>query len=230
MSKPIPIITIDGPGSSGKGTIGQLLAKTLKWHFLDSGALYRVLALAAMQSGVAIDDEAELARLAITLNVRFVEDKVGDVVRTLLDDNDVSEAIRSEECGAAASKLAVFPTVRDALLERQRVFRQLPGLVADGRDMGTVVFPDASLKIFLLASPQERAARRYQQLKARGIHVSLGALCDELIERDRRDTERAAAPLKPSVNAVIIDTTGLNIAEVLQQVKEAVHSSLGLII
>lgn len=215
----IPVITIDGPGGSGKGTIGQLLARTLGWHFLDSGAVYRVLALAAEQQKVSLEDAQALAALAQRLDLHFIENEVGSGLAVILAGEDVTEAIRSEACGSITSKISAFPEVRLALLERQRAFRQSPGLVTDGRDMGTVVFPEAQLKIFLLASVEERANRRYRQLKELGINVSLPDLCNELTERDRRDRERPVSPLQPASDAVIIDTTQMSIDEVLQQVK-----------
>lgn len=218
----IPVITIDGPSGSGKGTIGQLLAKTLGWHFLDSGAVYRVLALAAEQQNIALTDPNALASLALLLDLKFVEAKIGYPPRVILSGQDVTDAIRTESCGNITSKISVFPQVRTALLERQRVFRQMPGLVADGRDMGTVVFPDANPKIFLIASAVERAQRRYLQLKGQGINVSLDALHDELVERDKRDQERAIAPLKPAVDAVVVDTTGLSIDAVIQKIMDEI--------
>lgn len=218
MNKTIPVITIDGPGSSGKGTVGQLLARKLKWHFLDSGILYRVLALAAVRHDIPLDDETALAAYALAMDVKFKESKPELVTLVTLDHDDVTQMIRGTECGNNASKIGALPKVRTALLERQRQFRQLPGLVTDGRDMGSVVFPDAQLKIFLEASAEERARRRYYQLKEKGINVSLDALCAELVERDRRDRERAAAPLKAAPDAMIIDTTQLTIESVLQQI------------
>lgn len=214
----IPVITIDGPSGSGKGTIGQLLAKKLSWHFLDSGAVYRVLALAAQQLNVCLDDASALATLALQLDLRFAESEVGLPPRVILAGQDVTDAIRTESCGNAASKISTFSQVRTALLDRQYAFRQLPGLIADGRDMGTIVFPDANLKVFLIASVAERAQRRYLQLKEKGISVSLAALYDELVERDRRDQERVVAPLKPATDAITVDTTGLSINAVLQHI------------
>lgn len=218
MQTNIPVITIDGPSGSGKGTIGQLLAKKLGWHFLDSGALYRVLALAALQEQVVLTDENKLVILAEKIDVQFAVDNTARVAPIFLDGIEVTDKIRSEECGNAASKIAALPLVRHALLEMQYRFRQPPGLVADGRDMGTVVFPDAKSKFFLLASAKERALRRHRQLKERGINVSLDELCNELTARDRRDEERLVAPLVPAADAVRIDTTGLSIEQVLQKV------------
>lgn len=223
ISQPkIPVITIDGPSGSGKGTIGQLLAKKLGWHFLDSGAVYRVLALAAEQQNISLNEAEVLADLALRLNLKFVESEIGQPPCVNLFGQDVTEAIRTESCGRTASKISVFPQVRTALLERQRLFRQLPGLVADGRDMGTVVFPDANRKIFLVASALERAQRRYLQLKGQGINVSLDSLHNELIERDKRDQERAIAPLKPAADAVTIDTTGMSIEAVMQKIMDEI--------
>lgn len=222
----VPVITLDGPGGTGKGTVGQLLATELGWHYLDSGALYRALALASLQQTVAEDDEVALADLAARLDIRFQDDLKLGQHRLLLQGKDISEAIRSEACGNRASKIAALPRVRQALLALQRRFRQPPGLVTDGRDMGSVVFPDAPLKIFLEASSEERARRRYQQLKQKGISVSLAQLCAELAERDRRDRERQIAPLKPAEDAYVIDTTHLNITEVLALVKQKAREVL----
>jgi cytidylate kinase len=218
----IPVVTLDGPSGSGKGTIGQLLAKQLNWHFLDSGAVYRVLAFATQQQSVALDDIAALVKLALGLDVSFVESEIGLPPRIKLAGQDITDAIRTEACGNITSKISVFPEVRQALLERQRAFRRSPGLVADGRDMGTIVFPDANVKIFLTASLEERVQRRYLQLKKKGINVSLPTLHDELVERDRRDQERSVAPLKPAVDAVLIDTTTLDIDTVLQCIMEKI--------
>lgn len=215
----IPVITIDGPSGTGKGTISQLLAKALGWHYLDSGALYRVLAFDAVEQGIELFDEKHLADLAKGLPVKFIP-QADSSLHVLLGEKDITHAIRTEEIGNAASKVGSLPSVRAALLERQRSFRQPPGLVTDGRDMGTVIFPGAPLKVFLSASAEERARRRYQQLKEKGINVSLGDLCNELLERDKRDQQRQIAPLVPAADAIIIDTTVLSIDEVLQQVQE----------
>ncbi len=215
---PVPVITVDGPSGSGKGTISRRLAQELGWHWLDSGALYRVLALAALRHGVALDDEAALAELARQLDVRFVEDGQGEP-RVLLEGEDVSRALRTEETGAAASRVAALPAVRAALLARQRAFRQPPGLVADGRDMGTVVFPDAGLKIFLTASAEERARRRHKQLKAQGLEASMDALLRDIAARDERDANRSVAPLRPAPDAVVIDGSDLTIDQVMARVR-----------
>lgn len=209
----IPVITIDGPSGSGKGTISQLVAGQAGWHFLDSGALYRLVALAANRTGVATDDVAALAALALELDVVFEPSPALEAVVTLSGE-DVSRAIRGEEIGVLASRVAAIPEVREALLARQRGFAQRPGLVADGRDMGTVVFPTAALKIFLTASAEERAARRYKQLKDKGESVSLARLLADIKARDERDSQRAASPLKPAADALVLDSTDMTIEEV----------------
>lgn len=212
-----PVITIDGASGTGKGTVSQILAKRLGWRFLDSGVLYRVLALAAQKHLVAFDNEKGLQVLAEHLDVQFLTDDAANS-RIILEGEDVTDTIRTESVGNAASMIAVLPAVRSALLSRQRAFREAPGLVADGRDMGTVIFPDADLKIFLVASPEERALRRYNQLKDKGISVTLGDLIEELRERDRRDSERAVAPLKPATDAVTIDTDRLTVDQVVERI------------
>jgi cytidylate kinase len=220
---PAPVVTIDGPGGSGKGTVSRLLAQRLGWHMLDSGALYRLVALAALRRDVSLDDASALATVAAALDVRF-ESGSG---RILLEGEDVTEAIRAEEVGQGASRVAALPAVREALLERQRDFRAAPGLVADGRDMGTVVFPDAEVKVFLTASLEERARRRHKQLIEQGVSASLDRLFRELEARDRRDQTRAVAPLKPATDAVVVDTTGLSIEEVLQGLERLVAQRKG---
>ena len=216
----VPVITIDGPSGTGTGTIADLLARRLGWSCLDSGALYRVLGLAAQRAGVDLSQGAELARLARRMKLA-VRDR-----RVFLDGDDVSQAIRSEAAGSAASKVAAHGEVRAALLGLQRDAVRPPGLVADGRDMGTVVFPRARVKIFLTASPQERAERRHKQLKEKGLDVSLPDLAREVAERDERDSSRAVAPLLPAEDAVVIDTTGIGIDEVLAQVLAVVEGAL----
>jgi len=227
LNKLPPVIAIDGPSGVGKGTIGRLLAQNLNWHFLDSGALYRVLSLAAQQHDVALDNEQALEVLAAHLDVQFKTEKMGVRARVILEGVDVTDVIRTELQGTAASKVSQFLGVRNALLNRQKDFRQAPGLVAEGRDMGTVVFPDAELKLFLIASAEERAERRYRQLKEKGLNVKLADLVIEIAERDLRDQSRAVAPLKPAADSVLLDTTGLNIDEVMIRVKAEVERKLG---
>ena len=211
-ARAVPVICIDGPTASGKGTLAAALAARLGWHYLDSGALYRATALAARQAGVALDDEAALARLAAALSLRF------EAGRVWLDGRDVSEALRSEQTGMDASALAPLPAVRAALLNLQRGMARLPGLVADGRDMGTVVFADAPLKVFLTASAETRAGRRYKQLAAKGISANIARLRDDLQARDARDASRAAAPLKAAQDALALDNSCLSIEQSVQQV------------
>ncbi|WP_313516541.1 (d)CMP kinase [Pseudomonas sp.] len=218
MNTQAPVIAIDGPGGSGKGTIAGLLARQLGWNLLDSGALYRLLAFAARNHGVDLTNEEALKVLAAHLDVQFAVAAPGQEQHIILEGEEVTQAIRNEQIGAAASQVAALPAVRDALLQRQRAFQESPGLVADGRDMGTVVFPDAPLKIFLTASVEERARRRYMQLKAKGDDVSLASLLDEIRERDERDTQRAVAPLKPAHDAIMLDSTVLSIEQVLEKI------------
>ena len=221
----IPVITIDGPVSSGKGTVARLVAARLAWHLLDSGALYRVLGLHARRQGVALDDEAALIRLAEHLPVVFRE-QAGDTA-VILEGEDVGGEIRREEVGEMASQVAVLQPVRDALLARQRAFALSPGLVADGRDMGTVVFRDASLKIYLNASAEERARRRYAQLKEKGFDATLATLIEDIQTRDDRDMNRDVAPLKPADDAVEIDSTSLSVEQVVDAIlDEAARRSL----
>ena len=209
-----PVIAIDGPSASGKGTVAARVAEALGFHFLDSGALYRLVGLAALQRGVLLDDEPALADIAFNLACSFTGGRIA------LDAGDVTDAIRAEDVGAAASRVAALQPVRDALLERQRAFRQPPGLVADGRDMGTVVFPDAELKIFLTADAVERARRRYNQLIDKGMSASMDALLQDIRARDARDTQRAAAPLLKAPDAVELDTTALSIEASVAKVLE----------
>jgi cytidylate kinase len=214
----IPVLTIDGPSGSGKGTICALVAKELGWHLLDSGALYRLVALGALRHDIDLADEAALAEYAAGLDVCFELQADGSAPRILLEGEAVGDAIRTEACGNAASKVAALGAVRAALLQRQRDFQQAPGLVADGRDMGTVVFPQARVKIFLTASVDERAQRRYKQLKDKGISANLPDLLTEIAERDERDAQRSVSPLKPAADAVVLDTTSLTINEVRDKV------------
>ncbi len=212
-----PVITIDGPSGSGKGTISRAVARALGWHFLDSGALYRGVGVAALRSGADLVDTATLASLALTADIRF-EDRIDGEPHVWLGSEDISEAIRTEEAGQAASKVAAQPAVRAALLAKQRAFQQQPGLVADGRDMGTIVFPRAELKVFLTASAEERARRRHKQLSEKGIRAILPALLREIEERDLRDRTRSVAPLIPAHDARIIDSTSQSIDDVVATV------------
>ena len=214
----VPVIAIDGPGGVGKGTLSRHLAGHLGFHLLDSGALYRLVALGAKEQSVALDDEQGLADLGRQLDVEFRLGADDEIARPVLRGRLVGEELRSERCGDDASRIAGYPRVREALLARQRAFRRPPGLVADGRDMGSVVFPDAALKIFLTASVEERAQRRYKQLIGKGIGVNLAPLLGEISARDKRDRERSVAPMKPASDAVVIDTTALGIDGVFEQV------------
>jgi cytidylate kinase len=218
MTALAPIVAIDGPSGSGKGTIAGLLAQKLGWNLLDSGALYRLLAFAARNHGVDLTNEEAMKVLAAHLDVQFLASAKGQGQRIILEGEEVTEAIRNEGIGAGASQVASLPAVREALLQRQRAFQEMPGLVADGRDMGTVVFPDAPLKVFLTASAEERARRRYLQLKAKGDDVNLASLLDEIRARDERDTQRAVAPLKPAADAIQLDSTELSIEQVMERI------------
>ncbi|MGD8377984.1 MAG: (d)CMP kinase [Gammaproteobacteria bacterium] len=217
-----PVLTIDGPSGSGKGTVSQAVARKLGWNFLDSGALYRLVALASQTAGIDESDAPALAALARTLDVRFEAAGPGREERVLLAGREVSREIRTEECGNAASRVAALPEVREALVDLQHSFREPPGLVADGRDMGTAIFPDAAVKIFLTASAMERAKRRHKQLNEKGLGASLDALYREISERDARDASRAISPLRPAADARVIDTTGVPVEEVISKVLAAV--------
>lgn len=212
MQQRVPVLTIDGPTASGKGTVAQLVAQQLGFHYLDSGALYRLIALSAMRLGTELDNEAGLVRLAQHLPVSFTGEKV------LLEDDDVRHAIRAEEVGNNASKIAALPAVRQALVELQLGFRTAPGLVADGRDMGTVIFPDAPLKVFLTASVERRAERRYNQLIGKGFPANINDLSNDLRERDVRDMNRRFAPLKPAAGAHLLDTSETTVDQAVHQV------------
>ena len=222
----VPVIAIDGPVGSGKGTVSHRVAFELGFRLLDSGALYRVLALAARTRDVSLDGGEALARLAGIVCVAFVPGDAANPVRTVLDGADVTDEIRTEQCGNDASRVSARPEVRAALLVRQHAFRRPPGLVADGRDMGSVVFPDACAKVFLTATARARAERRHKQLMAKGIDVSVTRLSREMAERDRRDRERAVAPLKPAEDAVVVDTTGLDVDTVVARVLEIARSRM----
>jgi cytidylate kinase len=215
----VPIITIDGPSGAGKGTVCRRVAANLQWHLLDSGALYRLVAYAAQATNVSLDDVAALAGVAAALDVTFGADLQGEE-QIWLAGSEVSNAIRSEQAGDGASRVAAIPAVRSALVARQHAFARPPGLVADGRDMGTVIFPTAALKIFLTASAAERALRRYNQLKDKGLGANLAALSLEIAERDRRDANRPVAPLRPAADAVVLDSTSLTVDEVVAKVLE----------
>ena len=220
---PVPVIALDGPSGSGKGTVGQIIARRLGWHYLDSGALYRAVALAANRGGLDVDRHLpKIIALAQALNIRFVP-QVDTPTELVLDGVAVGDAVRTEEVGRDASRLAVVPEVRRALLDKQRALRQLPGLVADGRDMGSTVFPDAILKVFITASPEVRAERRYKQLKDKGFDVNLPRLLKDIRERDKRDAERLVSPLKPAEGAHIVDTSLLDTQGVIKCVLRLFH-------
>ena len=222
--KLVPVLTIDGPSGSGKGTVSARVADALGWHLLDSGALYRAVGFAASMAGLDLSDAEAVTRCAETTKIVFRDPKDGGETRVIVNGLDATAEIRTETCGAAASAIAAIPSVRAALFEKQRSFRKGPGLVADGRDMGTVIFPDAEHKVFLTASAEERAKRRYKQLKEKGLGVTLATLLREIEARDVRDAERAVAPLKPATDAVLIDSTGMSIDAVVAKVLELVRS------
>lgn len=224
----VPVVTIDGPSGSGKGSICQLLARHLGWHLLDSGALYRIVGLAAEKAGVSLDDSKALASLAANLDVKFRPGDLGEPAAVILDGQDISAAVRAETSGALASKVAVHIAVRDALTDLQRSFAIAPGLVADGRDMGTVIFTDAAVKIYLTASAQERAERRCKQLISQGKSVNLAALLEDIQQRDERDMNRSIAPLKPAADAIVIDSTATAIDDVFTQVLGQVKAKIGV--
>ncbi len=222
----IPVIAVDGPSGTGKGTVCSHLANWLSWNFLDSGALYRILAVAAERHHLETNNEAAIADIAESLDVVFQRPQPGKDVTVIFEGNDISQEIRTEECGNSASQIATLPKVRSALLERQRKFQQAPGLIADGRDMGTVVFADAPLKIYLIASSAERAKRRYKQLKQKGFSVNLPRLTADIAERDTRDSQRTISPLKPADDAIVVDTTKMEISEVIKKVENLVQETL----
>jgi len=212
VERPPPVIAIDGPSASGKGTVAQGVARALNFHYLDSGALYRLVALVTLERGINLESELEVEDMARNINVNFDSDRIW------LEERDVTDQIRAEAVSAAASQIAALPKVRQGLLRRQRAFRRPPGLVADGRDMGSVVFPDAVLKVFLTATPQERARRRYKQLMGKGLSANMALLLQDIHERDARDSARAVSPLQKSAGAVEIDTTAMTVAEAVSKI------------
>jgi cytidylate kinase len=225
MLESIPVITIDGPSGAGKGTVARIVAEQMGWHLLDSGAIYRVLAVATQHHHVDLDDEEPLIPMAAHLDVQFEISSKGES-KVILEGENVTDTIRTEEIGALASKVAAYPRVREALLRRQRAFSVAPGLVADGRDMGTVVFSNAPVKVFLTATAEERADRRFNQLKEKGVDVKIGRLLDDIRQRDDRDRNREVAPLIPAEGALIIDSTDLSIQEVVNKVLSFANGKL----
>lgn len=225
MTAKIPVLTIDGPSGSGKGTISRAVARRLEWHYLDSGAIYRAVGQAAAWEGVDLTDPGAVAACAARTEIRFVTQGEGEP-HVMVNGKDATRLLHTESAGAVASAIAAYPAVRAALVQLQLGFRQLPGLVADGRDMGTIIFPDAAFKVFLTASAEERARRRYKQLKDKGVSANLDSLLHEIAARDERDAGRAVAPLKPAVDAVILDSTGMPITEVIDRVLAVLPASL----
>jgi cytidylate kinase len=222
---PAPVLTIDGPSGSGKGTISRAVAQRLNWHYLDSGAIYRAVGLAAAWESIDLSDAEAVAHCAARTDIHFETDGHGEP-RVIVNGKDATHQLRMETAGAAASAIAAHPPVRAALVQLQKDFRRPPGLVADGRDMGTVIFPDAAYKVFLTASAEERAQRRYKQLKEKGVSANLDSLLHEIAARDERDAGRAVAPLKPAADAVIVDSTGLPILEVIERVLAVLPGNL----
>ena len=225
MTRPVPVLTIDGPSGSGKGTISRAVADRLGWHYLDSGAIYRAVGQAAAWEGLDLSDGEAIAACAARTDIRFQSDGQGEP-HVVVNGKDATRALRTETAGAAASAIAAHPQVRAALVDLQLRFRRAPGLVADGRDMGTVIFPDAPYKVFLTASAAERAKRRYKQLKDKGVSVNLDSLLHEIAARDERDAGRAVAPLRPADDAVIVDSTGMPITQVIETVLAVLPASL----